>query len=75
MIQYSIGELVDKLCIVNLKIWHTEEDISLFTKAGAEAKEIEKLCDRVVSFNKLRNKLIESINEFFEGKEWTKLKD
>ena len=68
MIQYSIGELIDKLTIVNLKLWHTEENIQKLKKDSASAKEIEKLCDHVVGFNKLRNELIESINEFFEDK-------
>jgi len=62
MIQYSIGELIDKLCIVNLKIWHTEEEIR--KDNGSNAALV--LCDRVVEFNKLRNELIDSINEFFE---------
>ena len=65
MIQYSIGELIDKLCIVNLKIWHTEEEIREKEKT-AKPEDTLVLCDRVVSLNKLRNELIDSINEFFE---------
>ena len=64
MIQYSIGELIDKLCIVNLKIWHTEEEIRETEKTN-KPEETLGLCDRVVGFNKLRNELIDSINEFF----------
>jgi len=65
MIQYSIGELIDKLIIVNLKIWHTEEDIRE-TEKTAPAEDTLKLCDRIVEFNKLRNELIDSINEYFK---------
>ena len=65
MIQYSIGELIDKLSIVNLKIWHTEEEIRKIEKTG-KPEDTLVLCDRVVNFNKLRNELIDSINEFFE---------
>ena len=68
MIQYSIGELIDKLTITNLKIWHTEENIDELNKSNASIEQIEVLCDRVVSFNKLRNEIIESINEFFDKK-------
>ena len=67
MIQYSIGELIDKLVISHLKLWHTEEHIKTLRDSDAPAKEIEKLCDNVVGFNKLRNELTESINEFFES--------
>ena len=69
MIRYSIGELIDKLIITNLKLWHTEENIHELHNSNAPAKEIEKLCDNVVNFNKLRNDLVESINEFFENRE------
>lgn len=68
MIQYSIGELIDKLVITNLKLWHTEEEIERLRTKGEEAKKIEEQCNRVISFNALRNELVESINEFFEGK-------
>jgi len=65
MIQYSIGELIDKLCIVNLKLFHTETEIREKEKTN-KPEETLVLCDRVVNFNKLRNELIDSINEFFE---------
>ena len=68
MIQYSIGELIDKLCISHLKHWHTEEQIKTLRDSNAPVEEIEKLCDNIVSFNKLRNELVESINEFFDNK-------
>lgn len=67
MIQYSIGELIDKLCIVNLKLWHTEEEIREKEKTG-KPEDVLVLCDRVVGFNKLRNELIDSINEFFKDR-------
>lgn len=69
MIQYSIGELIDKLCIANLKIWHLEEEIKrLRDQEEGTEEEILNLCEIVVSLNKLRNDLVDSINEFFEKK-------
>jgi len=65
MIQYSIGELIDKLVIVNLKLWHTEEHISELKANNTAAEEIEKNCNRVVAFNKQRMDIIESINELY----------
>ena len=64
MLQYSIGELIDKLSIVNLKIWHIEEEIKKKEKDNPD--EVLALCDKVVDFNKLRNNIIDSINEFFK---------
>lgn len=69
MIQYSIGELIDRLIITNLKIYHLEENIKdLNTKHDISADQILPLCEQVVSLNKLRNELISSISEFFENK-------
>jgi len=69
MIQYSIGELIDRLIITNLKIYHLEENIKeLNAKHDISVDQILPLCEQVVSLNKLRNELISSINEFFENK-------
>lgn len=66
MIQYSVGELIDKLVIVNLKLWHTEEYISELKLNNADVTEIETNCDRVVAFNKQRMEIIKSINELYQ---------
>lgn len=66
MIQYSIGELIDKLTIVNLKLWHTEEKINELKESNVPATEIEVHFDRVVGFNKQRADIIMSINELFK---------
>ena len=66
MIHYSIGELVDKLAIIHLKIWHLEEDIASARENSLPVEEIEKLCDQVVSLNTTRNKIVQSINEMYE---------
>jgi len=68
MLTYSVGELVDKLTIIHLKVWHLEEKIAELKDKGAES-EIEKLCDQVVNLNTMRNKIIESINEHMGNKD------
>jgi hypothetical protein len=69
MIQYSIGELIDKLCITNLKQWHTEEEIKELREQNANSEELLPLCNLVVKLNKLRNELVKSIDEFFQNHE------
>jgi hypothetical protein len=62
-----MGELIDKLAIIHLKIWHLEEDISSAREKGLADEEIEKLCDQVVNLNTTRNKIVKSINEMYEA--------
>ena len=69
MIQYSVGELVDKLAIIHLKIWHLEEDIAGARERGLPDEDIEKLCDQVVNLNTTRNAIVKSINEMYEAKD------
>jgi len=56
LVRYTVGELIDKLVIVNLKIWHLEENLNLDNiNKGKTSKQIIKL-------NTYRNKLIKSID-------------
>jgi hypothetical protein len=67
MLKYSIGELIDKLAVIHLKIWHIEEKIAEFPEEDFEpTKEQVDLLDQVVSLNKLRVEIVDSINELFE---------
>jgi len=61
MLTYSIGEMVDKLCVIHLKVWHLEEQIQKAEEDSLDAKEIEKLCDKVVNLNAYRMKIVKSI--------------
>lgn len=59
----SIGELVDRLAIANLKIWHMEDqmkdpDIPDMDKA--------KIQDQIVSQNTFRMKVVAAIDEYYE---------
>jgi len=68
MLTYSIGEMVDKLCVIHLKVWHLEEQIQKAEEDSLDAKEIEKLCDKVVNLNAYRMKIVKSIDEYFTQK-------
>jgi hypothetical protein len=59
-----MGELIDKLTVIHLKIWHIEEEIE---KGGDDAK-IEKLCDQVVNLNSARDEIIKAIDAYFKEK-------
>lgn len=69
MIQYSMGELIDKLTIIHLKIWHLEEDIAAAKVSNIPVEEIEKMCDQVVNLNTTRNHIVKSINELFKAED------
>jgi len=55
--KYTIGELIDKLTVVHLKIWHLEENMNSdnHNNKGEISKQIIKL-------NDYRNKIIASID-------------
>ena len=60
--QYSIGEMLDKLSIANIKIWHLTDkvlDNSLsLEEAGRAARGAE-------SANAERRRLIKEVNDYF----------
>ena len=56
----TIGELIDKLTIVNLRCWHL---LSVDEEDNIKSdKEDKKYSDMVASVNKERNSLIDQIN-------------
>ena len=67
MLEYSIGETIDKLAVIHLKIWHLEEQIhkARTSKELHNTSDIEKLCDQVVSLNKRRLEIVQAIDNFF----------
>ena len=66
MLTYSIGEMIDRLAVTHLKIWHLEEQIQVYNQTGESAETIEALCDQVVSLNAFRMKVVASIDEYFK---------
>jgi len=63
MMEYTLGELIDRLCITNLKMWHIEEQLS---DSGIDMTTKGKLCEDIVKLNTLRNSCIQSIDEYFK---------
>jgi hypothetical protein len=60
----TLGSLIDKLTIANLKIWHAEDarnDRSLTDAARLAA------ADKVTVCNRQRNELVQEIDEFFSS--------
>ena len=68
MLTYSIGEMIDKLGVVHLKIWHLEEQIAKAEEEEWPAEKTEALFDRVVNLNKYRMKIVAAIDKFFDTK-------
>ena len=68
MLTYTVGDLIDKLCVVHLKIWHIEEKIETIKESTKEEdlEIIEKLLNQVVSLNELRVKIVDSLNEILD---------
>jgi len=65
MLYYSLGELVDRLTITNLKQWHLEEKMG---DDNVSLEEKGKITQQINSLNSFRVKLIESIDEYLEDK-------
>ena len=63
MIHYSLGELIDRLAITNLKQWHLEEKIA---DPDISLKEKGKFTKQVESLNEFRMKIVSSIDEYYE---------
>ena len=66
----TLGSLTDKLCIVNLKLWHCQEELGtvrLMTDAEFQKKykheQIKALMDKAFSLNLQRNALVEEIDQ------------
>ncbi len=63
MLEYTIGETIDKLSITNLKMWHLEEQMNDHTLS---VEEKGKISEQIVKLNTLRMKCIASIDEYFK---------
>ncbi len=63
--EVSPGELVDRLSIVNLKIWHLESDIRLGKENKLSKEEIADNALAIRDLNKERIELKNAINELF----------
>ena len=62
----SIGQLIDELCVTNLKVWALVERVEAKTNTVEDAWKMNKL----VAY---RSKLMSAINERFGDEEITKV--
>lgn len=60
----TMGSLIDKLTVANLKIWHQEE---VAQAAGASDKVVANAKRKISTLNLQRNALIQEIDEYFVG--------
>jgi hypothetical protein len=63
MLRYTIGEIIDRLTITNLKMWHLEEQMN---DQSISVEEKGEISEKIVKLNALRIRCIESIDEFFK---------
>jgi len=61
--EYTLGELIDRLCITNLKMWHIEEELN---NEAVDMTTKGRLCEDIVKLNTLRNNCIKSIDAFYD---------
>ncbi len=60
----TLGSLIDKLSIVNLKLWHCQE--ALFNSKDDHAvEEMQQLKSKNISLLEQRQRLIKEIDEWF----------
>lgn len=60
--EITIGNLIDQLSIINIRIWMAE---NIKRKKGATEKEIADACKITNSANVTRNNIIEAIDNYF----------
>lgn len=61
-----IGDLIDKLTIINIKIWHATEKAHLLHEKN-EPKKANELFHKVEMMNVQRKEYINAINSFFSN--------
>jgi hypothetical protein len=61
----TIGDLVDKLSIANIRLWHIEDDRRVAARSeDVSLDETKRLLRAVADVNKERNALIDQINAY-----------
>ena len=60
---HTIGDLMDSLCIENIRLWHVEDERREHViNDDLTLKEAKELLDKVSKTNKARNSLIDQVN-------------
>ncbi len=60
----TLGSLVDKLTIANIRLWHLEE---IKHRESASDADVADAARKIAVVNKQRNSLIDEIDEFLDG--------
>lgn len=72
----TLGNLIDKLCTVNLKLWHCQEEIYVIRKMtvkefekkyAKDLKGLHSLLNKATNLNVQRAQLMDEIDTFFAG--------
>ena len=69
----TLGSLVDKLAIVNIKLWHVQEDVYRYSKMssaeyeGLASDESHTTWQKLAQLNLERSGLIRELDEAFAG--------
>lgn len=62
LMKLTFGQLIDRLTIVNNKLWHQEE--IRHPESGFSAKERLAASDAITLLNKERNELVQAVDEY-----------
>lgn len=64
----TLGDLVDKLTISNIRLWNLEDERRLYSQSKKDMgdKEMKEFLSKVSCTNKERNSLIDQINASFK---------
>ena len=58
----TLAALIDRLSIVNLKLWHCEEQIALADEASADSEGTSRLLAKQKSLQEQRGELVRAID-------------
>lgn len=58
--EYTFGEIVDRLAITHLKLWHLEEEMA---RADLSLDDKGRICDQIVALNELRGQCVASLDK------------
>lgn len=63
--EYSIGELIDELSVVNIKIYHLVDVV----EGGGKDSDVARAAVKITQLNRRRSELKNAINKVLGGRE------
>lgn len=61
--EYTIGELIDKLIVVHLKLWHLEENMNDNSISLEDKGDISK---QIIKLNTFRSKIVNELDKIIK---------